>query len=239
MAAEAALRLVRVKAEEPGRTDMKKDRILNILAFIIPFGIFSLSGCYTVLMTSSDSAEGEGDLTSSDPSQGDYSSEISYNQNCLSCHSQAELDDRYYDMQSVGMVSAHGMNIDPYGWKTPAASVPWWYEVIAPVPSTAVSSATPASGTQSGPRTRTTGSTRGSDGTRTRGTTDASTPVPTTAPASASAPATSGATAVARDRTGSETPAATPGRARTDGASTSPPAPAPRKTGSGRGDDKP
>ncbi len=216
---------------------MKKNLILNILGVVVPFGIFSLSGCYTVLMTSSDSTPSEGDLTYSDPSQGDFSSEISYSQNCLSCHSQAELDDRYYDMQSVGMISAHGMNIDPYGWKTPAASVPWWYEVIAPVPSTAVYTTSPSSGTQGGPRIRTTGSTRGSEGTR--GATDASTPVPTAAPASASAPAASGATGVARDRTRNDTPATTTTRTGTEGASTKPPAPATRKTGSGRGDDKP
>ena len=218
---------------------MEKNNILDILAVIVPFGIFSLSGCYTVLMTSSDPGQGDGDLTYADPSQGDFSSEISYNQNCLSCHSQAELDDRYYDMQSVGMISAHGMNIDPYGWKTPAASVPWWYEVIAPVPSTAVYTTSPASGTQAGPRIRTTGSTRGNEGSRTRGTTEATTPVTTVTPTTASAPATSGATGVARDRTGSNTPAATTSRSRTDGAATSSPVPATRKTGSGRGDDKP
>ena len=177
---------------------MKTSLVQFSIVGIVAAALFSVNGCYTVLMSPSDLTASDGDDSIPEYSQGDYTSDVSYNQNCLSCHSQAELDDRYYDMQSVGMVTAHGMSVDPYGWRTPATSVPWWYDVIAPVPPTAAASVSSSGAAQSGPRQRTTGSTRGSDG-RTRppsGSVDASAPAPASG-ATATAPAPASATATA------------------------------------------
>ena len=204
---------------------MKTRALRKITGLCLPFVLIALGGCYTVLMTSPDSSQSGDNGLSSDSSEGDFTSEISYNQNCLSCHSQAELDDRYYDMQNAGIVNAHGITIDPYGWRAPSASIPWWYEVIAPVPAQAVATTSPAAGS-AGPRIRNSGDSRG---------TDASGTLPPTAPPSASAPAASGATGVVRDRPASTSAAPAPERTR----SSTTTQPAPRKSGSGRGDDKP
>ena len=208
---------------------MKTKSVINAFSFLLVSGFLTVSGCYTVLMHPSilTSAEGESSTPQTAP-QGDFTSEISYNQNCLNCHSQAELDDRYYDMGRAGMHYAHGMNIDPYGWQRPTTSLPWWDPIFVPAPSTAASSAT--STTESGPRRRSTGATRGGD--RARVTTSQSDP-PTTSTTTSTAPATSPAVSSTRNTT--STPQTSTDRTR----STSAPAKEapPRKAGSTRGDD--
>jgi len=206
------------------------------MLYLCAIGIFSLSGCYTVLMHPSVLTKSEDGDGSTQNTQGDYTaSDISYNQNCLSCHSQAELDDRYYDMQSVGMVTAHGLDVDPYGWRNPSAGVPWWYDATAPVPSTAVSKTSSSSASSSGPHTRKTGETRGGDGSPADGTVQASTSSTTTT-SPASAPTPSAASAGARDRSGMETSQSPTDRTRTTTTPSAPTPPDDRKRGPNRGD---
>jgi len=203
---------------------------MKALRFLFVLGLLAMSGCYTVLMHPSVLTSSEGESTPQAASQGDFSSDISYNQNCLNCHSQAELDDRYYDMERAGMHYAHGMNIDPYGWQRPTTSLPWWDGVFAPIPLTGVSSSQPA--TVSGPRRRESGVTRGGERTR-------ATPTPsgqtTSTSTTSTAPATPTAVSDTRGSTSTSTQSTSTDRTR----STSAPAKEapPRKAGSTRGDD--
>ncbi len=112
----------------------------SLKIFFLTLGITSifLAGCYTQLMTPQDYIKSR---NTHPVVQMDMSSEINYSNNCLSCHSRSELDDRYYDMQTYGVVSAHGFRIDPSMWiatnlpvyeppyfpDSPGAPVsPWW-----------------------------------------------------------------------------------------------------------------
>lgn len=203
---------------------------MKAFGLLFVLGLLALSGCYTVLMHPSLLTSSEGESTPQAASQGDFTSEISYNQNCLNCHSQAELDDRYYDMGRVGMRYAHGMSIDPYGWQRPATSLPWWDGVFAPIPSTAASSGT--STTESGPRRRSSGVTRGGD--RQRISTTQSDPA-TTSTTTSTAPATSPAVSDTRSSTPTSTQSTSTDRTRSTSTPTKE-AP-PRKGGSTRGDD--
>jgi hypothetical protein len=124
-------------------------------------------GCYTVVMWPSDSDTSQ---LSSDSSEtgGNYSSDIYYNSDCLSCHSQAELDDRYYDLNHSGITVVHGESIDPYGWRSPIESVPWWVpEAPAPVAAISIAGSSPNSSVPAAnnSRRRTDGSAR-NDGRR-------------------------------------------------------------------------
>jgi hypothetical protein len=209
---------------------MKTNPSMKLLGLLFVSGLLIMSGCYTVLMHPSMLTSSEGESTPQAAPQGDFTSEISYNQNCLNCHSQAELDDRYYDMGQAGMHYAHGMSIDPYGWQRPATSLPWWDGVLAPTPSTAASSA--SSTTESGPRRRSSGVTRGGDTPRVS--TTQSDPA-TTSTTTSTAPATSPAVSDSRSSTPTSTQSTSTDRTR----STSAPAKEapPRKAGSTRGDD--
>jgi len=170
---------------------------INVTNIRIPLGLcaalFFLGGCYTVLISPgsasrNDSGSDEGGAVS------ESSSELDYSANCLSCHSQTELDDRSYDMRKVGMVSAHGITIDPYGWQSSSSVTPWWSIPVAMAPSTGVSISTPAaSGGDSGKK-RSVGEGRGDSGTAA-----SSVPVSTgsTAP---TAPVPPPAAGVTRDR---------------------------------------
>ncbi len=209
---------------------MKTNTAMKALRLLFVLGLLAIGGCYTVLMHPSVLTSSEGESTPQAAPQGDFTSDISYNQNCLNCHSQAELDDRYYDMERAGMHYAHGMSIDPYGWQRPATSLPWWDGVLAPMPPTAISST--QSTTESGPRRRSSGVTRGGD--RQRISTTQSDPA-TTSTTTSTAPATSPAVSDARSSTTTSTQSTSTDRTR----STSAPqkeAP-PRKSGSTRGDD--
>jgi len=206
--------------------NMKSIQRFGALA-AFPLAIF-VAGCYTVLMSPSGTVASDGRSGDQEYAHNN-SSEISYSDNCLSCHSQAELDDRYYDMQKVGMVTAHGMNIDRYGWQSPSSVVPWWYGDIAPVPPTAVSSSTPAPASDGGVRKRPVGATRGGDDGASAGSgTEASAPVPAATTTTSSAPPPP--TAVGRDRSATGTDPASTDRTRTSGTTpTSTPGPPPAR----------
>lgn len=209
---------------------MKTDSAMKALRLLFVSGLLIMSGCYTVLMHPSVLTLSEEETTPQATSQGDFTSEISYNQNCLNCHSQAELDDRYYDMGQAGMHYAHGMSIDPYGWQRPATSLPWWDGVLVPIPTTAASS-TPST-TESGPRRRSSGVTRGGDTQRVS--TTQSDPA-TNSTTTSTAPATSPAVSDTRSSTSTSTQSTSTDRTRSTSA---PPKEAPpRKAGSTRGDD--
>ncbi len=162
--------------------------VKRIITFFLEFGVFSFGGCYTVLMDPSmlASSEDEGSITAS--SLSDSALGVSYNQNSLSCPGKAESDGRNDDMQNAGLITPHDASVDPYGWQAPASSLPWWYEMIAPVPPTAVASASPSTAVESGPRQRTIGSTRGND--RSRSDFQASAPVTITTTTTAPTPPT-------------------------------------------------
>ena len=207
---------------------MKTDSTRRLIITLFFTALFVTSGCYTVLMHPSLLTSSEKEYTPQDYLRGDFTSEISYNQNCLNCHSQTELDDRYYDMGRVGMQFAHGMSIDPYGWRRPTTSLPWWNGIFAPLPP-AVSISAPGT-TESGPRRRPTGSTRGDDGTKA-----AVTPGATTT--TATAPATSPAVSDTRGSTQATPQGTSTDRTRTTTAPAPSKEPPKRKSGSTRGDD--
>jgi len=85
------------------------------------------SGCYTILMHPGMETE---DLTASAGSGATYTTEINYNADCTSCHSAAELADRSYDASRYDLQSVHGIAVDPYGWKSPKHSRPWWNPTV-------------------------------------------------------------------------------------------------------------
>ena len=184
--------------------------------------LFSFGGCYTVLMDPlmlTSSEDGNSVPTSI---QGDYTytSDTAYN------YSQAELDERYYDIQNAGLNTAPGTSFDPYGWLVPSTSLPWWDEVIAPIPPTAVA-APSSSAAESRQHRRTTGSTRGND--QSSPDIHASTTVTTTTTTIITAPPPPAATAAPESGT-------TTDHSRTTGNNSAAPAPATRNTGSNRGD---
>ena len=203
----------------------------NITRFLLLCVAFAIGGCYTVLMHPSMLTTSEEEYPAQSTSVGDYTSDISYNQNCLSCHSQAELDDRYFDMQKVGMQYAHGMSIDPYGWRAPSVSVPWWIGVYAPIPQSAVGGV-PPSGSDKGPRRRDTGTSRGSDRSRPNDNTSASTPATTTTTTATAPNPTAGTGTTSGTNTSTGSTSTERARATTPAAE-----PAPRKSGSSRGSD--
>ena len=211
---------------------MMKTRDITVSAGLLLCGMLLFTGgCYTVLWA--PGSTGESGYTSegaASPHDGSY--ELNYSDNCLSCHSQAELDDRSYDMQKVGMVSAHGIAIDRYGWQSPSTVVPWWYNELPPAPPTAVSSSTPVPSGNNEPKKRTVGESRGGDAAPTGDTgTQASAPVPTGASTPA-APTPPPAAAVAKDSPPSGGDQNTNGRTRTSGTTTTttnPPATSVRK----------
>ena len=122
------------------------------------FVLFSFGGCYTVLMDPSmlTSLGNENSLMTSTRS-GETSDAVD-TQNYISRDAQADLDNGYSDAQSANLNTSPMVSVD-YGWEAPAASLPWWYEAVAPVPPTAVT-ASSSSAAGSGPHQRTTGSTR-------------------------------------------------------------------------------
>ncbi len=111
-------------------------------------GMFSavlfIAGCYTQLMTPQEYVEARQQKINAEKTvfSSNAGSSINYDRNCLSCHSKYELDDRFIEMQSAGITTAHGYilsqdlwnypilttpyNPDPYGWYNPFPSSPWW-----------------------------------------------------------------------------------------------------------------
>jgi hypothetical protein len=85
--------------------------------------VMALSGCYTILMNPGTETQ---DLIASAGSGSTYAPEINYSAECTSCHSAAELADRSYDASRYDLRIVHGIAVDPYGWKSPTHSRPWW-----------------------------------------------------------------------------------------------------------------
>jgi hypothetical protein len=210
----------------------KKITKLTSLTFAAAIGLIAgLSGCYTILMNPG---------TQSTPQPvaqvaAGNESEIAYTDNCLSCHSQTELDDRYSDVRLVGMKTVHGFRIDPYGWSSPRESLPWWTPSRAPVyiaPATAIKS-TPGTQAPAGQsaddnsRRRASGSSRGTDAPR-------GYEAPAAAPSTTTVPAPTGVS------TGGPASSVAPSSAPDQGRATeNPPSGSrTRKSGSTRGDEK-
>lgn len=207
-------------------------RTILVLAAMLMMSLVA-GGCYTKVMSLQEYTEVRQGRAVVRP---DASYALNYNQRCVTCHTTAELDDRYIDMELQRDMTAHGRRIDPTMWRgmedVPYAEdvyfprpveffppVPWW---IPPAAVMVGSGGTaPATATD---RPRTTGTTR--ETTRERDTTPTaqspqstpSTPAVSTAPpASVAAPSTSGTAAPSvrpRD-SGSDTGS---GRTRSDGA---------------------
>jgi hypothetical protein len=199
---------------------MKSSSAGKVIIFFSMLVLFSFGGCYTVLMDPSMLTSSEGGNSLPTSIQGDYTSDTAYN------YTQAELDERYYDIQNAGLNTTPGTSFDPYGWLVPSTSLPWWDEVIAPVPPTAIA-APSSSAAGSRPHRRTTGSTRGND--QSSPDIHASTTVTTTTITIITAPPPPAATATPGSGT-------TTDRIRTTGNNSAAPAPATRNTGSNRGD---
>ena len=165
-----------VEVEEEG-TNMKSfSKIL--LAGIA--SAFALTGCYTQIMTPQEFVDTRREKSSV---HSDASSALNYNQNCYSCHSKAELDDRYIDWKYYGVTTAHNGIVvnpmvwndpyaapvyepDPYGWYNPAPSQPWWLPPAVIVRTSPAGSSGVSSKPESRPRTD--GSTRDPRGENTR-----------------------------------------------------------------------
>ncbi len=185
-----------------------------------------LSGCYTVLMTPSvtEPAADSNEYYSGTAS----AAELNYGSNCLSCHSSSELDDRYDEMQSLGIHTVHGVVVDPYGWRNPETSIPWWRNLYAPapIPASGVSQSSGGS-TVSTPHTRDVGVTRG-------GGTSASPAPQAPSGGSSTAPATGNASSTSQQTQHTAQPSQPSGRERSgsDSSGTT------RKTGSTRGSGK-
>lgn len=197
-----------------------------------------IQGCYTQLMTIQEFTQARHERAAVRP---DASYSLNYNQNCVSCHSVAELDDRYLDLKYYQVNSVHGIALDrnlwsgytdvPYGdineyYPRPIYIVqpnPWW---LPPATIVTGGNGTPVSTD----RTRTTGATRDAGRARepipaAQGTTQppqSTTPVPSTPPAATTtvAPSTttpsSGSTSGERSRTDSNSSGGS--RTRSDGA---------------------
>ncbi len=189
-------------------------RILKRASVLLTAGaaLLALGGCYTVLLTSGTSGTTASGETSYSSAGGP---DIQYTSDCRSCHSDAELADRAYDVSMAGLHVVHGMAVDPYGWNYHYRPQPWWVPAVVQTGS-AVANNTPAVTTGTATRTRTEGDSRG-------GTVNAVVPTsnqtatppapPTAAPASGAR--TTGAEAPApRTRTEGKTGGS---RARTDG----------------------
>ena len=178
-----------------------------------------MSGCYTVLMT--PGSTGRDDYASGGVvSESDEPSELNYSDNCLSCHSQTELDDRSYDMQKVGMVSVHGITLDQSGWQSPSSASPWWGAPVPPAPPAAASISAPTSSPNKPEKKRPTGDSRGSEATPAS---DPGTQASSPAPAASSVPAAPTpppAAAVGRDRSSTGGDQNSGDRTRTSGSTT-------------------
>ncbi|MEW5798160.1 MAG: hypothetical protein AB1728_04050 [Bacteroidota bacterium] len=160
----------------------------NVKIILSSILLLSFSGCYTVLMSPQEFLQSRDEHSST---YSDASFQLNYNRNCLSCHSRAELDDRYLELKYYGVTSVHNGIIleptawnnpyvspvyepDPYGWYNPVPAQPWWFP-----PATSVSGGEqPKTATANNNRPRTTGSTRDNTGSRER---SQSNPAPTQA----------------------------------------------------------
>lgn len=138
---------------------------------VIVLSVIAFAGCYTQLMTPQQYVQYRKQaVTESGALTADATTPLNYNRDCLSCHSKYELEDRYQELVSNGLMTVHGYALDrslwdspyaieyytpdPYGWRRPVYSNPWW------IPPAAAISSTSSSATSTSERSRTTGNTR-------------------------------------------------------------------------------
>jgi hypothetical protein len=225
-------------ADEQGSDNMTH-RSMTVTVVLMALSLGALAGCYTKLMPFKDAVRTrQASVSQNHP--GNFTTDLNYRENCLSCHSEAELNDRAADMDYAGIHSVHGATYDPYGWQNPYTQPPWWEPnmpilIIGTSNGPVVSTQKPVTGTKTtappsnaASRRRETGSTRGTDRTR-EATTATSTPAPTTTTTPAAPTTTTGPTVSTPAPQTTQTPAAAPAT-RSSGSDDS----RPRKTGSGR-----
>jgi len=97
---------------------------MGLVLAAISLGGFA--GCYTKLMPFRDAVAVRKASVAQSEKAGNFTSNIDYRDNCLSCHSEAELNDRAAEMDYAGIYTVHGVTYDPYGWQNPYSQPPWW-----------------------------------------------------------------------------------------------------------------
>ncbi|MFA6467727.1 MAG: hypothetical protein WCW35_02445 [Bacteroidota bacterium] len=155
-------------------------------ALILVITSFSLSGCYTQLMTPQEFVQSR--RTQSATSLPDVSYSLNYNQSCTSCHSVSELDERAEEMEYYGVRNVHnGYLLSSRDWYDDpvtggpiliASPNPFWPNPYTPPNAWWSPGGSPPSEEPSGNRLRTDGPTR--DGNKQRERTQ--TTAPTTYP---------------------------------------------------------
>ncbi len=201
------------------------------------------SGCYTQLMTPQEFIRSQRTTATATtrPAAANHSMSLNYNQNCVTCHSITELNERAAELEYYGIRTVHdGYDITSRGWNDagtiqttetmivlPAAN-PYWGGYSYPVNSWWAPNGTTAA--SSGDRIRTEGATRDGNSERDRtpsvnassagGSTSTSTPAPAATPAvtttTPSQPPQSTDSGRSRDDGNSNS---STGRTRTDGSS--------------------
>lgn len=215
----------------------------SIAAGAIMLGVFA--GCYTKLMPFRD-AMATRQASVIQNHLGNFTSDVNYSENCLSCHSQAELDDRAQDMDYAGIHNVHGLAYDPYGWQNPYSQPTWWEPYVPitigvaagsnaqPVLMKNSVSTTPAASSSNAERRRTTGATRRAESSREANPTATSTPTQTSTSSTTTTGGTrTGAVTITPSSQTTPAPVSTPAtetRTRSTGTEES----KTRKSGSGR-----
>jgi hypothetical protein len=206
----------------------------KILSGLVLVLILTMPGCYTQLMTPQEFTQVRREQLKAEKSDASFS--LNYQQNCVSCHSRSELDDRYLDLQYYGVTSVHGISLNPIAWSgseyyspydeiyfapRPDLVTPWWLPPAVFIQG----SGTSIEQGQSAGRPRITGSTRDTkpdrgtvqasppSTTNSTGTTTAPPPAVSTTPSATQTPSSSTDT----DRTRSDSGNTTGNRTRTDG----------------------
>lgn len=200
--------------------------------FVVALAVaVTAAGCYTQLMTPQEFSRIRSEQLTSKPAY--QSTALNFQQSCVSCHSRAELDDRYLDLRYYGVTTVHGIALDPVAWSgpdyyspydeiyyapRPELITPWWLP-----PAVTVQGSGSATG-QSGGRIRNNGPTR--DNGTGREPVQAS-PVPSTPsggtnaasppPAVTTAPSNTTQSSAPAERTRSESGSTSGSRTRSDG----------------------
>jgi hypothetical protein len=203
---------------------MTKVQKILLTGLLILSGI--LGGCYTQLMTPEEFGQVQREKIRI---RSDATYSLNYNQRCVSCHTRAELDDRYFDLKYYGVTSVHGIPLDPIVWSgsdyaspydeiyfapQPGIILPWWL----PPAATVTGQGSAQQPVNSGERIRVTGATRDSGRERDavqaqpQSTTPVGGPAVSTPPPASTVTPTQTAAPTQQSTTGSE-------RSRSDGSS--------------------
>ena len=168
---------------------MRSGKFILVILTEIAAAAVLFAGCYTVIL-SPKTANQIKNYSMRQPASVD--GELNYNNDCVSCHSSAELSDRAYDIQRAGIRSVHGIPFDPYGWTyPPTTSIPWWEPspLAPPPPGSPSHTAAAAAGKRPATGVQDPGTTRGNEPTTRDERPSASPPsVPTTSPSTPPTP---------------------------------------------------